>query len=316
MKKFILSFSIIFLLISCTKKTTTPEEINLLPTDNFQIEVIDFTSVKLSWQDISENEEGYLIYKISTGVIQDSISLPENSVEYIDDNIVPGHNYTYEIFSYFEDDFSYGREESTNTFPVQIENLDISVIDSVTAILTWNDNCNFEHGFKIDKSLCWDNWNNEVAVLDSNSTEWTDNLFVEGHNYYYRVYPFCNEYIGEKTGFHLFDPLPLEHFVELTNFNTYWQNDIVVNWTTETEIDCVEWHIYRGISENAIWNNEANIVNSVYIYGSGTTFEPTEYQYIDDYYIEIGQTYYYWLDCKNSSGFKMLFGPMIFTMPY
>ena len=86
---------IVFFTLSCSKSTTSPDEIILLPPDNLQFEQISLTSIKLIWQDVCEYEEGYIIEKIFMGEITNTIRLPENTEEYIDEDIIPGRNYSY-----------------------------------------------------------------------------------------------------------------------------------------------------------------------------------------------------------------------------
>ena len=306
MKKITFFFLIIIfiLLISCTKKATSPEEINLVPPDNFQIEVIDFTSVKLSWQDVSENKEGYLIYKMSFGVIQDSIYLPENSVEFIDEEIIPGLNYNYIIQSFWENEFSSHRYKSINTFPVQISNLNISIIDSTTTLLTWNDNCDFEDGYKIDKSFGWNNWDNETAILQPNTTEWIDDSSETDSLLYYRVYAFYNginsSKKGNDNGCNYFLP------IELTSLNIGLYEIVSINWVTECEYNVLGWNLYRVDYWSNIWNDEIPKVNLELITGLGSISEPAEYSIQDDNEINDLMFSNYLLECVTLSGYKCL----------
>ena len=309
---------VILFTLSCSKSSTSPDEINLLPPDNLQFENISLTSIRLFWQDVCEDEEGYIIEKIFMGEIIDSINLPKNSDEYVDEDMIHGRNYSYKVNSFYDSEFSSSRINLVNTFPIQILDLETTFIDSVTLKLTWDESYNFEHGFKIDKSVGWDNWENEIALLNENSVEWIDYNFNPEHHNVYRIYPYYDEYDGEKKGTSLTCPYPYPHsppieiFVVLSNFTVcldYYQDEIQINWMTQSELDNIGWNIIRGESINSIWNNEVIVINEDSIAGAGTTNEPTDYDYYDNYLLEVGSTYYYWLENYNSTGQKRIYGP-------
>jgi len=298
--------------ISCTKVSTSPEEFNLRSPYNIQFEIVSLSSVKLTWQDRSENEEGYIIEKIFMGEIIDSTNLPENSVEFVDEDMIPGRNYSYKVYSFHEEMVRGSRIDIVNTFPSQIFELEYEIIDSTTVRLTWNEQYDFEHGFKIDKSIDWDNWEDEVAIVGENSVEWIDTNY---HGASYRIYPFVNEYNGEKRGINVSTFYNI-HYVVLSSFYSSVyddQNEINIGWTTQAESENVLWNIIRGENENAIWNSEVILVNEDPVAGAGVTTEPTDYDYMDNYNLEMGVSYYYWLENYNSLGVKMLYGPISCT---
>ena len=172
--------------------------------------------------------------------------------------------------------------------------------------------------FKIDKSIGWDNWENEIAILDENSVEWIDNNVTNEHHYFYRIYPYYDEFDGEKKGIGLSYPHS-PPFITLSSFTAcldHFQNKIQINWTSQSELDNIGWNIIRGESLNTIWNNEVIVINTDPITGAGTTNEPTDYDYYDNYPMEEGMTYFYWLENYNSLGIKMINGPVSCTVEY
>ena len=82
-------------------------------------------------------------------------------------------------------------------------------------------------------------------------------------------------------------------------------------WTTQSETNNLGWNIYRS-ETNEI--SDASQINSNIILGAGTTTEPTEYIYEDEYEIEYGKTYWYWLESISSGGDINLFGPVSLTI--
>ena len=165
---------------------------------NLQIEPISVTSVKLTWQDKCENEDGYLIYKMEEGGDWDSTNIPANTEEWIDENIIPGIVNYYKVCAYIGDDHSGYIEDSLNTLPAPT-NLQIEQLNVHTFKLDWQDNSNFEQGFKIDRKIDDEEWENEIGNVDPNITTWTD--YTIGRNYevvYYKVYAYYGEYNSTK----------------------------------------------------------------------------------------------------------------------
>ncbi|MBC8527276.1 MAG: hypothetical protein H8D22_10590, partial [Candidatus Cloacimonetes bacterium] len=165
---------------------------------NLQIEPLSATSVKLTWQDNCDREDGYLIYKMEEGSDWDSTNVSENTEEWIDEDVIPGIINYYKLCAYIGDEHSGYIEDSLNTLPAPT-NLQIEQLNVHTFKLDWQDNSNFEQGFKIDRKIDDEDWVNEIGIVDSNITTWTDSTI--GRNYdvvYYRVYAFYEEYNSTK----------------------------------------------------------------------------------------------------------------------
>jgi len=108
------------------------------------------------------------------------------------------------------------------------------------------------------------------------------------------------------------EPVP----VELSTFMArYIDNLPSIYWTTQTESDNSGFNIYRGESYDALENDEAILVNPLMIPGAGTTFEPTDYTFIDEHPVEINSTYWYWIESTDGSGETDGYGPISITIP-
>jgi hypothetical protein len=107
-------------------------------------------------------------------------------------------------------------------------------------------------------------------------------------------------------------PLP----VTLTSFTAQFINDnLTILWTTQSETNNLGWNIYRGETENALENNTTFCLNnSGLIPGAGTTSEPTDYQFTDEYDVIVGQTYWYWLESIDGGGNTDTYGPATLTV--
>ncbi len=101
--------------------------------------------------------------------------------------------------------------------------------------------------------------------------------------------------------------------VELSSFTAFYSNGAAsLNWTTQSESNNQGWNVYR--SETEIFSDAVQI-NSGLIEGAGTTSNPTDYNFTDEYYLEVNATYNYWLESKDESGAIETFGPIPLTIP-
>ncbi len=104
-------------------------------------------------------------------------------------------------------------------------------------------------------------------------------------------------------------PLP----VILSSFTvTFTNSKPRLDWVTQTEQGNAFWNVYRSISQNL---GQAAILNVDPIEGAGTSSVPTEYVFIDQYGIEGGATYWYWIESNSYDGVSDIYGPVYLTIP-
>jgi len=100
------------------------------------------------------------------------------------------------------------------------------------------------------------------------------------------------------------EPLP----VELSSFNAiYSGRSTLLNWSTQSETDNVGWNIYRSETDSFI---DGLLITEEMIDGAGTTAEPTDYSYSDQFAAQENSTYYYWLQSTSLTGTTELYGPI------
>lgn len=104
-------------------------------------------------------------------------------------------------------------------------------------------------------------------------------------------------------------PLP----VTLSSFTVVLSGQPVIYWTTQSETNNAYWNIYRGISQNL--GQTIQINDGDMILGQGTSTEPTDYSYIDNYPILENTTYWYWLECVDNAGEADILGPVSLFIP-
>ena len=105
------------------------------------------------------------------------------------------------------------------------------------------------------------------------------------------------------------NPLP----ITLAVFSVYLYNSKpLISWTTQSESNIQGWNIYRSQTE---YEEEAIRINGNIIPGAGTPCQPTKYEFTDEFLLESGLTYFYWLECVEFSGITNNFGPVSYSAP-
>ena len=95
-------------------------------------------------------------------------------------------------------------------------------------------------------------------------------------------------------GYRRGNPLP----VELSQFSAKFVNDeVVINWTTESELNNAGFNIYRSTSQTKDFQR----INTKLIQGAGTTGERNTYQFIDET-AKPNVAYYYRIEDVDLSG--------------
>ena len=109
------------------------------------------------------------------------------------------------------------------------------------------------------------------------------------------------------------NPLP----VTLTNFAAEFDADnLNILWTTQSESNNMGWNIYRGESDTALEDDNTIQINVAgLIEGAGTTSEPTDYTFQDEYPVVENNTYWYWLENVSYSNDTGIYGPISLTIP-
>ncbi len=154
---------------------------------------------------------------------------------------------------------------------------------------------------------------NPILILGAGTTtEPTDYDYIDRYPVYpEQTYWYWLESISESGEIEIFGPItiviPDDMPVVIVNFIAdYYDDLVIIGWSTEFESSILGWKIYR--SDNGNIEDMINI--SELIDGNNC---PADYEFID-YDIELNQTYWYWLECIFFDGDTALFGPIfVFT---
>ncbi|MDA3839018.1 MAG: SUMF1/EgtB/PvdO family nonheme iron enzyme [Candidatus Delongbacteria bacterium] len=168
-------------------------QFNLNPPSNIYFEKVSIDTISLTWDDNSDNEDGFVIDK-KIGInnwIENFTSVNSNITSWSDNNAEINTNLQYRVKSYIEQYYSSASITPIidNTIPSP-SNLsgDINLLD---VTLGWEDNSNGEDGFKIDRKYDGDPWIADYATIGSNIITWNETVADTG-KYYYRVKAFID----------------------------------------------------------------------------------------------------------------------------
>ena len=246
--------------------------------NNLELQALSATEVKLTWKDNCHNEEGYRLFiKRGETAVWDSLNLTENTETYSDEDVIPGIMNYYNICAYYENDTSGFIEDEINTLPAP-NNLICTQRNVHTFELTWNDNSEFEQGFKIDRKIDFGDWVNGIGVTVPNATTWIDSTVGRNFNtVYYRLYAYYEAYTSDsiETNSNIAFPAPknLEYekltiqSIKLT-WEDYSQGETGFNIDKKVGVGIGEWQIqYAIVGENIQeWTDENAEINDNLMY--------------------------------------------------
>jgi len=154
---------------------------------------IDDQSLQISWTDSCSFEIGYRIERNDGSGYMLVAEIGTDLTTYTDEGLTYGQSYIYRVkafTSYNESDYSNESNAIVMIIPAPT-NLTATIIDNETVQLTWNDNCDFETGYKVERKVESGVFV-EIADLSMNIKNYTDVGLTFSKNYYYRVKAYTN----------------------------------------------------------------------------------------------------------------------------
>jgi hypothetical protein len=151
--------------------TTLPISESPDPPSGLTVSNTTQDSITLMWQDNSNNENGFKIYRWNGTEFQYWTSVGTNITTFTDTGLDCGSGYAYEVSAYNSDGESAhtawveGTTESCGEPPATPSNLQAAALDSTRIKLTWTDNSDNEDGFHIYSE-------DYVATVGSNTTSY------------------------------------------------------------------------------------------------------------------------------------------------
>lgn len=171
-------------------ETSTVETRPLAPT-SLATSNITTNSVLLSWNDNSNNETTFRVYRNN----QLRTTLSANTTTYVEYGLSDDTAYTYEIRAYNQYGESQGTSVAFTTLlavPTRPINIEVASVTSNAAILSWQDISDNEIGFKIYRGSLL------IATLAANTTIYTLTNLQYSTDYTYTIVSYNAQ--GESSG--------------------------------------------------------------------------------------------------------------------
>jgi fibronectin type 3 domain-containing protein len=192
-------------LASCSGNTSlqAPQNLRVTPGED---------KVDLSWEDRSENEAGFAIYRSVAGesnVRKLEQTAPANAETYTDTNVDTTNTYIYQVRAFATDgsesDPSISEAVSATKLAAP-SNLRASALNATSGEsnieLTWTDNSSLEDGFRIFRRLESEASfpSDAKATVTANITSYSDTDVTPGSSYVYQVVAFVGTNVSDASG--------------------------------------------------------------------------------------------------------------------
>jgi fibronectin type 3 domain-containing protein len=154
---------------------------------------ISTSKIKLTWEDESDNEDGFKIERKKSGGSYSQIAtVGKNVTTYTSSGLANDTRYYYRVRAYNEaGNSSYSNEASAVTGddedkPDRPRDLEAVSISTSKIKLTWEDESDNEDGFKIERKKSGGSYS-QIATVGKNVTSYTNSGLANDTRYYYRV---------------------------------------------------------------------------------------------------------------------------------
>ena len=170
-------------------KDSINNETNVLehPT-NLLAKALNDNTISLRWQSENENIVGFILFRKS--VDNEFIEIgrfDKSKTSFIDKNLTFNMNYSYKVQCYSEDvESNFSDEITISTVFPEPSKIVVKPIDDQSVKITWQDNCNFETGFIIERKSMNTQY---VAIgkVSADETIFVDTELIVGEKYYYQI---------------------------------------------------------------------------------------------------------------------------------
>lgn len=155
--------------------------------------------IRLTWDDDSDNEIGFIIERAQGGGFGQIDTVGRNATSYTDIQVFPNTEYDYRVRAYNEAGRSEPSNEASATTGITPDPpayLEAAAISTTKVMLNWEDNSDNETGFKIERRKAGDKFS-QIKTVGKNITTYTDTGLTSNTKYYYRVRAYNN--LGNST---------------------------------------------------------------------------------------------------------------------
>ncbi len=200
---------------------------------NLSVLGISDSEIELSWIDRSSFEDGFVVERDGGNGFFSITELNANTTNFRDTELLYGTDYSYRIAAKAGNRLSAWISIASvqTVFPAPTNLSAITLTDS-EVMLTWNDNCGFETGYKIER----DDGSGFTALesLSANTTNYTDSGLTIGVNYNYRVAAFTTINISSEISTGATTQFQAPSDLEASSLN---DEEIQLSWTDNTSFE-------------------------------------------------------------------------------
>ncbi|MCF8303197.1 MAG: DUF1566 domain-containing protein [Bacteroidales bacterium] len=181
-----------------SEQILTSTDAALIPPADLQIIRNPITTATLQWTDNSNGEDGFKIERKYKGGNWEEIATVTET-HYQDTDFDLNTQVFYRVSAYVGQYHSSFVESDFDATIPPPENLEITANSISSVTLNWDYNTTGHEGFKIDRKVNDGAWENDFAVVDSETTNFSDeNVDLVNNEYTYRVYAYLEGYKSAK----------------------------------------------------------------------------------------------------------------------
>jgi len=229
---------------------------------NLQAIILSESQIYLRWNDNSENETGYRIERDSGNGFVEICEVPQDVIEYFDNDIDYETDYIYRVAGFTSNNISSWETSSSINieFPAP-SNLRATIINDSQIQLTWDDNSYNEDGFRLERDS--GAGFELIAETSENETEYIDGGLESETSYSYRVNSFTSVSNSEYSDVRTFGILTDQDgnmYITMEFGDQVWMVDNlkVTHYRDGTEI---QFHTYTSYPS---WYNLTTGAYSIY----------------------------------------------------
>ena len=188
-----------------TNEKSATDEVNA--PENLEANTTSENEIVLTWQDKSDNEVGFWLFRNTAGNWDIIGDLDADSDTYTDKKLQPNTTYYYAVYAYKDDNvFSQSNmveiktPEAAAAAAISInapESLIAKAQSPTEALITWQDKSDNEEGFILYKNATGE-WE-EAAKLNANITTYTDKAVKPNTKHYYVVYAYIGNTFSKES---------------------------------------------------------------------------------------------------------------------
>ncbi|MFZ5519140.1 MAG: fibronectin type III domain-containing protein [Candidatus Zhuqueibacterota bacterium] len=284
---------------SATSETMTSIFVkpNMTPPDapsNLELTKLSETIINLQWQDNSDNELGFQVWRKNNSNSYASMqTLPANSISANDTGMVSDIVYYYKIRAFNKYSYSESEEANTEGMITRVEapsNVQAKSFGTNWIRLLWQDNSDNELAFIIERKIASGSVFSQIATLSPNTIQFDDheNLYASTA-FTYRIAAlsqtgqsdWSNEVTVTTLAIDLVPPSNLVASYDSTN------NRVNLTWNDNSIFE-VETRIERKIGAAGVFSEIGKVGMSVTAYSDSTVQRNFTYHYRVRAYIQEG----------------------------